>query len=188
MTELYYNKSRMVWVLLGGLALTAGAAWLAVAHPVPEGNGRYAALYDLLGPTGVELVFAAAALMFAGGSIAVAVYLCGDGVAARITPRGLMLHQWWGDLEVAWRDFRGFGDKVMHVRGREHRFLVIHFAPRRMGPFTRRKTSLMHGHLLGDGRDVEAWAEAALAAAAAAANTTPAPTPARGFGRRGLAG
>ena len=91
MTELYYGKGRLFWLLLGGVALTAGAGWLAVSHPAPNHESRYAGLYALLGPTGIELLFGASCLFFAAACVMIAGMLVGLGVAAAITPAGMLV-------------------------------------------------------------------------------------------------
>lgn len=185
MTELRYNKGRLFLLLIGAIVLSALCSWLAITHPAPTGHGRYAALYDLVGPTGVTLLIGAGALFFAGCGVIAAVHLASDGVAARITGQGLELNDIWGRRHVAWRELRGFDTRTVQVRRRDLHWLVIHHAPFRAGPFTRTKTNLQHGHVRGDTDAVVAWTQAAALAAAQASAPPEAPAAQpRGFGRR----
>ena len=186
MTKLHYSKSKLALLLAGAIAMTAGLGWFAVAHPEPSHGGRYAALYEWLGPTGTGVFFGLATLFFAACCVAMAATLSGPAVAAQINSDGIVIRQSWGDLKLPWRELRSFSTRTMRVRDREQRWLVVHFRPRRIGPFVRKKTHLSHDILTCDERAIEAWVDKALATAALALAPAPPAPSAQGFGRRGL--
>ena len=126
--ELRFDKQHLFWFAIVGPAMTAGAGAMATA-PTTVHGAIFTLLRALLGPAAVSLVFGAGSLLFAGGTVVIVNRLLSDGVAARITPDGIVVRGWRRSVTVGWGELWQVDREVKRYRGREYRWVRVQRRP-----------------------------------------------------------
>ncbi len=121
-----FSRWRTAGWALGGAVLVAGAIWLALMPAAEFAHQRRgAALVHLIGPTGVHLLFWAAAVFFAAGTLISAGRAVRGGDLVRIEADGIRYAAPLGSKLAPWSSVAMIQLTDMRAGFRTHRFIQL---------------------------------------------------------------